>query len=81
MVDADEQKPAGGAEAQRFIDRIFQDLAQAVAVQFAGQAIMAGEKGELALMLIALIDDAQHALRPRRTSVGAGKPAAGVLDP
>jgi hypothetical protein len=29
-----------------------------MAVQFAGEAVVTGEKGELTLMLIALVDDA-----------------------
>jgi hypothetical protein len=52
-----------------------------VSVQFTGQAVAAREKCELALMFAPLIDDANDAERAGRLAVGAGEPAAGILDP
>ena len=57
------------------------DLSQAPPVELAGQAVVTRKKIKLALMLVAFGDDAQHAMGARRACIGAGKPAAGVLDP
>ncbi len=78
---ATSRKPQEEREAQRFFERVFEHFGQTVAVEFAGQPVAAGEKGQLALVLIAFVDDAQHAMRALRTAVRAGEPAAGVLDP
>ena len=56
-------------------------LGQRVAVHLAGQAVEARQIGEPLLMIVTLVDDAHHAVRARRASVGAGEPAAIVLDP
>ena len=81
IIDRDQEKSARRAKAQSFLDRVFENFAQVMAVQFAGEAVVTGEVSEPALVLIPLIDDAQHAVRQRRPAVGAGKPAAGILDP
>ena len=81
IIDRDQEKSAGRAETQGFLDRIFENFAQVMAVQFAGETVVTGEISEPALVLIPLIDDAQHAVRPHRPAAGAGKPAAGILDP
>jgi hypothetical protein len=52
-----------------------------VAVEFAGQAVAAGEKSKPALMFVALVDNANDAMGAKGFAVCAGKPAAGVLDP
>src|SRR5580704_6401047 len=52
-----------------------------VAVEFAGQAVAAGEKSKPALMFIALVDNANDAMGADRLAGRTGKPAAGVLDP
>ena len=52
-----------------------------VAVQFAGQAVVARQIGEAALVLVALVDDAQDAVGAERLAFGADEPAPGILDP
>jgi hypothetical protein len=81
IVDRDQQEAAGRAEAHRFVEGVFENLGEVMAVQLAGQAVVAREIGEPALVLVALVDDAHDAVRARRLAVGADKPAAGVLDP
>ena len=81
IVDGDQQESAGRAEADRVLQRVFKHLGEVVPVQFAGEPVVAGEKVEPAFVLVALVDDAQDAVRARRPAVGAGKPAAGILDP
>ena len=50
-------------------------------IELAGETVAPREIGELALMLVTLGDDAQQAVRAHRLAVGAGEPAAGILDP
>ena len=51
------------------------------AIHLAGQAVEPRQIGEPLFLVVALVDDADDAMRPRRLAVGAGKPAADVLDP
>ena len=55
---ATSRNPQDERKRKRFLDRIFEDFGQMMAVQFAGQAVVTGEKSELTLVLIALVDDA-----------------------
>ena len=81
IVDGDQKESARGAEAQRLVERVFQHFGEMVAVEFAGQAVAAGEKSKPALMFIALVDNANDAMGAKGLAVCARKPAAGVLDP
>jgi hypothetical protein len=60
---------------------VFEHFGETVAVQLAGQPIVAPEKSKLTLLLVALVDDADDAKCALRLAVRAGKPAAGILDP
>ena len=51
------------------------------AVEFAGQRIVPRQLHQLLVAGVALIVDADDALRARRPAVGTGEPAAGLLDP
>ncbi len=81
MIDGDQQEAAGAAEVHRLVERGAEHLDQAGAVEFAGQRIELRKLLELALAFVALVDDAHDAMRPQRLAVGAGEPAAGVLQP
>ncbi len=52
-----------------------------VPVEFAGEPVVAGEVSEPAFVLVAFVDHAQNPVRAQRSSIAAGEPAAGVLDP
>ncbi len=52
-----------------------------VPVQFAGEPVVPSEKRKPAFMLVALVDDAQHAVCARRSAICPRKPAAVILDP
>ena len=56
-------------------------LGHVPAVHLAGQRVEARQIGEPLLLLVALVDDAHDAVGAQRRAVGAGEPAAGVLDP
>ena len=43
IVDRDQQEAAGRAESHRLLDRVFENLGELVPVQFAGEAVVAGE--------------------------------------
>ena len=81
MIDADQKKAARRAKAQHVLDRVLEHFGEAVPVQLAGQAVAAREERQLALMLAPLVDDANDPERAGRLAVGAGEPAAGILDP
>ena len=81
MIDADQHEGAGRAEARGFLDGLGQRGDQMGAVEFAGQRIVPRQFHELLVAGVALVVDADDALRARRPAVGAGKPAAGFLDP
>ncbi len=51
------------------------------AIEFAGQRVVPRQLHQLLVAGVAFIVDADNALDPRRPAVGAGKPAAGFLDP
>src|SRR5580704_13532960 len=50
-------------------------------VEFAGETVEAGQIGQLAHILVALVDDADEAVRARRLAVDAGEPTTSILDP
>ena len=52
-----------------------------VPVQLAGEPVVPSKEGQSLFILVALIDNTQHAMRTHRTAVAAGKPASAVLDP
>ena len=81
MIDADQHEGAGRAEARGFLDRLGQRGDQMGAVEFAGQRIVPRQLQQLLVAGVALVVDADDALRARRPAVGAGEPAAGFLDP
>ena len=81
MIDADQHEGAGRPEARGFLDRFRQRGDQMRAVEFAGQRIVPRQPHELFVAGVALIVDADDALRARRLAVGPGKPATGFLDP
>ena len=81
MIDADQHEGAGGAETLRLLDRLRQGRDQVGTVELAGQGIMPRQLDELLVASVALIVDANDALHTRRLAVGAGEPAAGLLDP
>ncbi len=81
IVDRDQQESARRAETDRVIDGVFEHLGEMVAIKLASQAVAARQMGQLALMLVALGDDPDQSVRAHRLAVGAGKPAAVVLDP
>src|SRR5215472_2062960 len=51
------------------------------AVELAGQGIVTRQLDELLVVSVTLVVDADDALRAGGLAVGAGKPAAGLLDP
>src|SRR4029077_18455752 len=81
IVDGDQHEAARRAEADRFVDGVFQHFGEVVAVQLAGQPVVAGQIGQPADVLVALVADGGDAVGAHRLAVGAGKPAAGILDP
>ena len=81
VVDGDQHEAARRAEPDRFVDGVFENLGQMMPVQFAGEAVVAGQIGEPAHMLVALVDDADEAVGAHRLAVGPGEPAADILDP
>ena len=81
MIDADQHEGAGGAEARGFLDGLGQRSDQMGAVEFAGQGVVARQFQQLLVAGVALVVDADDALGARRPAVGAGEPAAGLLDP
>ncbi len=50
-------------------------------VEFAGETVITGEIAQPAFVLVAVVDDAHHAVRTDGFAVGAGEPAAGVFEP
>ena len=81
MIDADQHEGAGRAEARGFLDGFRQRRDQMGAVEFAGERIVPRQPHQLLVAGVALIVDADDALRARRLAVGACEPAAGFLDP
>ena len=81
MIDADQHEGAGRTEARGLLDRFGQRGDQMGAVEFAGQRIVPRQFHQLLVAGVALVVDADDALRARRLAVGAGEPAAGFLDP
>ena len=81
MVDADQHEGAGGTEARHFLDGLGQRRDQMRAVEFAGQGIVARQLQELFVAGVALVVEADNALRARRLAVGPCEPGAGFLDP
>ena len=51
------------------------------AIEFAGQRVVARQFDKLLVAGVALVVDPHNALDAHRSAVGAGKPAAGLLDP
>ena len=51
------------------------------AIEFAGQGVVARQFQKLLVAGVALVVDADDAMGARRPAVGAGEPAAGLLDP
>ena len=81
MIDADQHEGAGRAEARGLLDRFGERGDQMGAIEFAGQRIVPRQLQQLLVAGVAFIVDADDALRARRLAVGAGEPAAGLLDP
>ena len=81
IVDRDQQKAAGRAEAYRLFQSLFEDLGQLRPVELAGEVVVTGKVVEPAFVLVTLIDDAHDAMSARRLPVRTGKPAAGVFEP
>ena len=81
IVDGDQHEAARRAQPDRFVDGVFQHFGQMVPVQFAGEPVVAGQIGEPPHVLVALVDDADDAVGAHRLAVGAGEPAADILDP
>ena len=65
----------------RLVQRRCQYVHQGRAVEFAGELVEFSKLHENAFTSVPRFDDAHGAVRALRLSVGAGKPAAGVLDP
>ncbi|MGY4423681.1 hypothetical protein ACVWY2_006130 [Bradyrhizobium sp. JR6.1] len=81
MIDADQHERAGGAEARALLDGLGERGDQMGAVELVGQRIVPRQLHELLVAGMPFIVDANDALHARRLAVGAGKPAAGLLDP
>ena len=78
---ATSRKPHEERSLHGLLERGFEHLGQVPAVHLAGERVEAREIGEPLLALVALVDRAHDAVRARRLAVGAGEPAAGILDP
>ena len=81
VIDRDQHEAARAAKLHRFVERDRESLGQRIAVHLAGEAVEARQVGKPLLVIVALVDDAHHAVRARRAPVGTGEPAAIVLDP
>ena len=81
MIDADQHEGALGAEANGFLDDLGERSDQMRAIEFAGQRIVPRQFYELLVAGVAFVVDPDNALDAHRPAVGAGKPAAGLLDP
>ena len=60
---------------------MFEQFGEAIAIELAGEAVVAGEKREPPLVLVPLVDDAKHAVGAQGPSIRSGEPAPGILDP
>ena len=81
MIDTDQHEGGRGAEPRGFLDGFGQRCHKMGAIELAGQRIVPRQPHELLVAGVALIVEANNALHARRLAVGAGKPAAGFLDP
>jgi hypothetical protein len=81
MIDGDDHERERRAKALRFLDRLGKRRDQPRAIELAGQRILLGQLHQLFVTRMPLVDRAHHAVRAHRPAVGAGKPAAGFLDP
>ncbi len=81
IVDRHQQKAAGRLRARGILQGLFELFGQMPAIDLAGERIEAREIGELLLVLVAIVDDADEAMRAQRLAVLVGEPAAGILDP
>ena len=72
------------AIAVRIADRVGERLAerrqQMLPVEIAGEFVVARQERQPLLALVALVDDAHDAARPRRTLAAIGVPATDVFD-
>ena len=68
-------------ETHGFFDRFRQRGDQMRAIEFTGQRIVPRKPHELFVAGVALVVDADDALRAHRLAVGPCKPATGLLDP
>ncbi|MGY2931632.1 hypothetical protein ACVWZ6_001234 [Bradyrhizobium sp. GM6.1] len=81
MIDADQHEGRGRAETGRLLDGLGQRGDQMRAIELAGQRIEPGQLRQFLVAGMAFIVDADGADRTHRATVGAGEPAAGLLDP
>ena len=96
VVDGNDQEGDRGAEALGVIERLAERRQQVLAIEVAGEFVVARKEGEPLLALVTIVDDAHDAeraqgemqgvetvgdaARARRPSAVVGVPAPGVLD-
>ncbi len=80
-IDADQHEGGRGAEARGFLDGLGKRCNQMRTIELAGERVVAQQPHQLRVAGMPLIIDTDDALRARRPAVGAGEPAAGLLDP
>ncbi len=81
IIDRHDHEAERAALAGRTEERVAERVEEVRAVEIAGQLVEAGQEREALLALIALVDDAEHTVGPRRALALAAVPAADILDP
>ena len=81
LSTATSMKPQEVRSATACLKRVFQHFGEMEAVHLAGQGVELRQICEPLLLVVPLVDDADDAVREAGLAVGAGEPAADILDP